>query len=170
MAIQRGLGVLLAVFALALPGCKRGEKAAASREAAAGVALTASDRDSIRAGIVRFDQKVLAQDWLAVVAFYSEDAILLPPHAPEIRGRAAIQKFFEGFPKFTAFKQDVEEIQGDETLAYPQGTYETSFIPPGSKTPFKDKGKVLAVWRKQPDGSWLVTRVIWNSDLPPAKM
>jgi ketosteroid isomerase-like protein len=40
-----------------------------------------------------------------------------------------------------------------------------TMIPPGAKSPQKDKGKVLAVWRKQPDGSWLVSRVSWNPDL-----
>jgi ketosteroid isomerase-like protein len=145
-----------------------GGRTAETSEGAAAV-LSESDRDSIRAYVARFDQKVMAQDWPAVVAFYSDDAVLLPPHAAEVRGKAAIQKFFAGFPKFTEFKQQVEEIQGDQNLAYPEGTFETSMIPPGGKAPIKDKGKVLAVWRKQPNGSWLVTRVIWNSDLPATR-
>lgn len=167
MLTHRVVYLLLGLCALSLPACQRERPKETSR---GGAELTASDRDSIRAYTARFDQKMLAQDWPAAVAFYSEDVILLPPNAPEIRGRAASQKFFESFPKFTVFKQSVEEIQGDETFAYPQGTYETSFIPPGAKAPVQDKGKVLAVWHKQPNGSWLVTRVIWNSDLPPAKM
>ena len=175
MTTQRRLRVLLILCALGLCGCKRGDTGemsgdkTADTSGAAAAALTASDRDSIRAYVARFDQKVMAQDWPAAVAFYSEDAVLLPPHGPEVQGRAAIQKFFQGFPKFTLFKQQVEEIQGDESLAYPEGNFESSMMPPGGKTPIKDKGKVLAVWRKQPNGSWLVTRVIWNSDLPPAK-
>jgi ketosteroid isomerase-like protein len=167
MLTHRVVYLLLGLCALSLPACQRETAKETSR---GGAELSASDRDSISAGIARFDQHVLAQDWAAVTGHYSEDAILLPPNAPEIRGRAAIQKFFEGFPKFTVFKQSVEEIHGDENFAYPQGTYETSFIPPGGKAPLQDKGKVLAVWRKQPNGSWLVTRVIWNSDLPRAKM
>jgi ketosteroid isomerase-like protein len=175
MRTQRHVGVLLILGALGLPGCKRGdagkmsEGKTAETSGAMAAALTASDRDSIRAYVARFDQKVMAQDWPAAVAFYSEDAVLLPPHGPEVQGRAAIQKFFQGFPKFTMFKQQVEEIQGDESLAYPEGTFETSTMAPSGKTPIKDKGKVLAVWRKQPNGSWLVTRVIWNSDLAPAR-
>lgn len=157
---------LLGLSALSLAACQR-EKAKEPNRAAA--ELTASDRDSIRAYVARFDQKVMAQDWPAVVAFYSDDAVLLPPHRSEVRGRDAITKFFQEFPKFTNFKQQVEEIEGDENFAYPRGTFETSMIPPGAKAPVNDKGKVLAVWRKQPNGSWLVTRVIWNSDLAPAK-
>jgi ketosteroid isomerase-like protein len=84
-----------------------------------------------------------------------------------VQGKDAIRKFLEGFPKMTEFKQTVEEIQGDQEYAYPRGTYQTTFTPPGSKRPVKDKGKVLAVWRKQSDGSWKVSRVIWNSDQAP---
>ena len=113
---------------------------------------------------------MVAQDWKTAGAVYTDDAILLPPNTAEVRGRDAIQKFLQGFPKMTVFKERVEEISGDANLAYPQGTYETSFVPKGAKTPVNEKGKVLGVWRKQPDGSWRVTRVIWNSDLPPGKM
>jgi uncharacterized protein (TIGR02246 family) len=154
-----------AVGALAVVGCQR-EKAATN--AAAAGALTDADRDSIRAYVARFDRTILAGDWPAAVAFYSEDAVLLPPNAPEIKGRDAIRKFFEGFPKFTEFKQQVEEIEGDAKLAYPRGTFESVQVPPGGKNPVKNNGKVLAVWHKQADGSWLVDRVIWNSDLPAA--
>ena len=172
MTTQRLIGLLLVLSAVGLPGCERGKTGETKTEETSkgGQALTTGDRDSIKAYIARFDQKVMAGDWPAVVAFYSEDAILLPPHGSEVRGRDAITKFFQGFPKFTKFKQQVDEIEGDETFAYPRGTYETAMIPQGAKKPVEDKGKVLAVWRKQPDGSWLVTRVIWNSDLPPARM
>jgi ketosteroid isomerase-like protein len=31
-----------------------------------------------------------------------------------------------------------------------------------------DTGKYVEIWRKEPDGSWLIDQVIWNSDLPLA--
>ena len=160
------LALVLALGALAVPGCRRERAAPPGR---ADLALTDTDRDSIRAYIARFDQKMMAGDVPAVVAFYSEDAVLLPPNGAEVQGREAIRKFFQGLPRFTEFKQQLEEVEGDESFAYPRGTFETSMMPPGGNRPVKDKGKVLAVWRKQGDGTWIVTRVIWNSDLPPTK-
>jgi len=103
------------------------------------------------------------------VSVYAEDGILLPPNAPAVQGRAAIQNFFTGLPKITAFKQSVVEIEAQGNLAYPRGTYEMTMMPPAAKAPLNDRGKVLAVWRKQPNGSWLVLRVMWNSDLPIAR-
>jgi ketosteroid isomerase-like protein len=29
-----------------------------------------------------------------------------------------------------------------------------------------DRGKYLAVWKKQADGSWKIEADMWNSDLP----
>jgi uncharacterized protein (TIGR02246 family) len=131
--------------------------------------LSDADRSAITAVVANFDKAVLAADWPAVLSAYTEDAILLPPNAPALQGRAALQKFFEGFPKFTDFKQRVVEIDGRGDLAFPRGTYETTVNPAGTKAPLKDMGKVLAVWRKQPDGKWLAARVIWNSDLAPPR-
>jgi uncharacterized protein (TIGR02246 family) len=166
MAIPRLLPIWLFLATLVVSGCHK-EKAATP--GAATGSLTDADRDSIRAYIARFDQKMMAGDISAVVAFYSDDAVLLPPNSAEVQGREAIRKFFQGLPKFTQFKQELEEVEGDENFAYPRGTFETTTTPPGSNKPVKDKGKVLAVWHKQEDGSWIVTRVIWNSDLAPAK-
>jgi uncharacterized protein (TIGR02246 family) len=128
--------------------------------------LTDADRKEMRAFVAEFDKAVLAADWPKVVSFYSEDGMLLPPNGALVQGPAAMQKFFEGWPKITEFKENVAEIEGDGNLAYVRGTYDMTMIPAGAKTPLKDTGKILAIWRKQADGSWRVTRVAWNSDVP----
>jgi len=157
MLVRRILA-LFAVLVPALAACRPGP-----------ARLTDVDRNAIRDVVANFDKAVLAGDWPAVVAVYAEDGILLPPNMPAVQGRAAIQNFFSAFPKLTAFKQSVIEIEGQGDLAYPQGTYEMTMMPPGAKAPLKDTGKVIAVWQKQPDGSWRVLRVMWNSDLAPAQ-
>ena len=171
MTTQRVLGLLLVLGALGLPGCERGKTGETKGEETSkgAQALTDADRDAIKAGIARFDQSAVSGDWSAADSVYTDDVILLPPNMGEVRGRDAARKFLQGFPKMTVFKETVDEIQGDANLAYPLGTYETSMTPPGGKAPVKDKGKVMAVWRKTADG-WRASRVIWNSDLPPAKM
>lgn len=157
MLIHRTLGVV-ALSGLALSACQRGP-----------APLTDADRNAIRAVVANFDTALLAGEWPAVVSVYAEDGMLLPPNAPAVQGRAAIENFLRGLPKITAFKQSVVEIEGQGDLVYPRGTYEMTMMPPGATAPLKDTGKVLAVWRKQPDGSWLVLRVMWNSDLAPVR-
>ena len=160
MLTHRTFGIL-ALSLLASSACQRGAGGPAP--------LTEADRNSIHAFVANFDKGVLAADWPAVTSAYTEDGILLPPNAPLVQGRAAIQKFFGGFPKITAFRQSVVEIEGHGDPTYVRGTYEMTMIPPGAKEPLKDTGKVLAIWRKQSDGSWLVSRVAWNSDLAPVR-
>ena len=156
MLVRRALATIVLLTGLLVSACNRGSRPAP---------LSDTDRNAIRDQVPSFDKSVLAADWPAVVSVYTEDGILMPPHAPEVEGRAAMRKFFEAFPKITEFKQSVTEIEGGGDLVYIRGTYEMTMIPPGAKSPQKDKGKVLAVWRKQPDGSWLVSRVSWNPDL-----
>ncbi len=156
MLPRRTLAALV-LSGLALSACQQGP-----------TPLTDADRNAIRTVVANFDKAVLAGDWPAVVSVYAADGILLPPNAPAVQGRAAMQSFFSGLPKITAFRQSVVEIGGEGNLAYPRGTYEMTMMPAGAKAPLKDTGKVIAVWRKQPNGSWLVTRVMWNSDLAPA--
>jgi ketosteroid isomerase-like protein len=151
---HRTLAVVL-LSAVALSACEQ-----------APAPLTDADRDTMRAVVAGFDSKVLAADWPAVVAVYSEDGILMPPNGPAVQGRAAMQTFFSAFPKLTAFKQTIVEAEGTADLAYVRGTYEMTMQLPGSTTPVTDTGKVIGVWRKQADGSWTVVRVAWNSDLP----
>ena len=38
----------------------------------------------------------------------------------------------------------------------------------GMEGSVSDTGKYVEIWRKEPDGSWLIDQVIWNSDLPLA--
>jgi ketosteroid isomerase-like protein len=84
-----------------------------------------------------------------------------------VRGRLAIRQFFEGFPKVTEFRQKPIEITGQGDIAFPSGTYEITTPILSNPAGLRDRGKVLAVWRKQPDGTWLISRACWNSDLAP---
>jgi ketosteroid isomerase-like protein len=78
--------------------------------------------------------------------------MVLPPNGPVVQGRPAIERFFSGFPVVTTFRQEVVETEGVGNLAYAMAK--------------SDVGKVITIWRKQPDNSWLVVRGIWNSDTP----
>ncbi len=102
------------------------------------------------------------KDVEAMIVNYAPDAVILPPNSPMIEGRAAIGEFFRGM--LTLMGDDMSfsttrfDASGD--LAYEFGTYEGSFggVP--------DKGKYVAVWKKQPDGNWMIAADIFNTDIP----
>lgn len=104
------------------------------------------------------------------IAYYSDDAALLPPNAPMAVGKDAIRKVWgELLGPNTNVSWEISKLEvakaGD--LAYLYGTYKLS-MKDGQGNPISDKGKMIEVWKKQPDGKWKVVADIFNSDLPPA--
>jgi uncharacterized protein (TIGR02246 family) len=107
------------------------------------------------------DAKTLAN------AFYAADAVLMPPNAPLVKGRAAIQKFFQGLLDAGAAGVTLKttKIEADGRLAYGRGTY--SFSRPGPDGNLtRDIGKYVVVYRRQKDGGWRAIADIFNSDQP----
>jgi ketosteroid isomerase-like protein len=69
------------------------------------------------------------------------------------------------FPPLTSFTLNPVEIEGVGKLAYQRGTYQMTMLLPGGVTA-SDSGKYVEIRRRQADGTWLITRDIWNSDIP----
>jgi uncharacterized protein (TIGR02246 family) len=131
---------------------------------AAAADLPDEDQAAIRASNVAFVKAFLAGDMAGLAALYTEDAVLLPPNAPKTEGREAIQKYFATFPPLETFTLTEEEIGGMGGLAYTVGVYTFSFKGEDGEL-VKDTGKFLDIKQKQEDGSWLLYRDMFNSDL-----
>ncbi len=106
-----------------------------------------------------------AHDWAALTAFRTEDAVWMPPNEPAREGRAAIQEWLTPFT-VTDFNVTPVQTEGRDGLAYTRGVYSLTVTIEGTPEPITDTGKYVAIWQKQPDGSWLIAVDIWNSDLP----
>jgi ketosteroid isomerase-like protein len=128
--------------------------------------LSQADIGKIDEGTQAFVKGALGKNWGAVAALYTDDAVLDPPHAPGLKGRAAIKTWLEQFPPLTAFKANNQIVDGRDDLAYVVGTYTMTIAPPGAPGPITDSGKFVEILRKQSDGSWLIAVDIFNSDLP----
>jgi uncharacterized protein (TIGR02246 family) len=108
-----------------------------------------------------------ASDWAATAALYTEDALRMQPNEPAIQGRAAIQAAFESWPgTITSLSVRAAEVDGRGDLAYARGPYSIIFTVEGVEEAMSDDGKFVAIFLKQEDGSWLTSRLIYNSDLP----
>ena len=90
----------------------------------------------------------------------------MPPHHAAVHGREAIYEYLKtpirhGVRNLT---YEVTFIKHSGDLAYDVGRY-TMLVPrEGGK--HQDKGKYLTVWRRQPNGEWLIVADTWSSDLP----
>jgi len=128
-------------------------------------ALSEEDVAAIESTSEAFLKGVRARDWAAVAATYTDDAVLMPPNGPAVEGRANIQTFFESFPPTSEFNLSSVETTGRGDLAYVRGTYKMTIALEG-QDPIADSGKYLEIRGKQADGSWLIARDMFSSDLP----
>ena len=99
-------------------------------------------------------------DWEAWAAQYTEDAVLYPPNAPAVTGRAAILAWGGAFPQVLDFGFWNVEVMGHGDLAY--GTSAYAMTLEGFPA---DTGVQLVVIRRTADG-WKAVAAIFNSDLP----
>ena len=126
--------------------------------------LSDEDVAAIRGLADIHSQTLLAGDWAGFVATCTDDIVLMPPDQPIVQGRDAALSWFESFPTLTEISIAVEQVDGRGDLAVDRGTYAMSFEVDGGTQSVT--GKYLAVWRKQPDGSWLMATDAWNLDHP----
>lgn len=144
-----------------LAGCQRGARD--TRAADERAIRDASDVDWLKAAQEKDVERVLS--------FYADDASVCPPNARIATGKEAIRALWSqllGSPGFTVnWKTGKVEVSTAGDLAYQLGTYEITVTGPKSK-PLTDRGKYVAVWKKQADGQWKVVLDIWNSNPPPA--
>ena len=151
--------LLLLVLAVAAVS---GQAPAMSKAAAA---------DAVKAVADSYVKATLAGDAKAIAALYAEDAVEMPPNQPMIKGRAAIQAYYEKemgsgmkVNSFTLVHLDTHAA-GDR--GYDVGTYRQSVTPKGA-APVSDSGKYTVIVKRSGAG-WQVAYAIYNSDQPPPK-
>jgi uncharacterized protein (TIGR02246 family) len=130
-------------------------------------ALSDEDIAAIKAWGPALDKAALAGDWNAVVALFTEDGMWMGSNSPIVQGHSAMMEMIESLGmKITEHKVDFIEVDGYGDIAYARGTYLENYSIEGVEEPIKEEGKALAILRKQPDGSWLVSIWMWSSNLP----
>jgi len=102
-------------------------------------------------------------DAAAVAAFYAKDGMRMPPNAPRIDGRMAIQAAIkEGMETGIAkVKLGTDEFKVSGDMAFARGTY----VIIDSEGNQVDNGKWLQIAEKI-NGTWYAHSDIWNSDNP----
>lgn len=124
----------------------------------------AGDEHEIRAAIAEWVAIYNRNDWSALANQFTEDAVMMPPNAPGVSGRAAIAAWeAENEAGFRiALRPDDISIVGDRAIIHGLSCV---FIPLEDGAIGVDIGKFLEVRRRQPDGRWLVAQDVFNSDL-----
>lgn len=125
---------------------------------------TAVSRDSaaIAAAGRAFSAAYVRNDTAALGRVYSDSAALLPPNR-EIRGRAAIQRYFAWGADYRQLAHTMEtaglSVVGD--LAIDVGTW-TSTGQRGDADPTTASERYLIVWVRESDGQWRILYDMWH--------
>lgn len=121
----------------------------------------------------------LSRNWSAMVDsapveqwidHWADDAVLMPPGGPPIRGKAAIREYVKAAGQLPDFR-----ISWMPESMYVARSGDIAYMIERNVTSFRDSlgklitthGKVVTVWRKDPDGSWRNVVDMWNEALPP---
>jgi uncharacterized protein (TIGR02246 family) len=129
----------------------------------------AADEQTIRTLDTQWAKTAETRDLDAIVAYYSDDAVLLPPNEPIATGKQAIRASWATLVGPTTLSLSWQATRVDVSksgdLAYLVGTYSMTVKDAKGKS-VPDRGKLIEVFRKQADGSWKTVADMFNSDLP----
>jgi len=99
----------------------------------------------------------------------ADDAVIMPPNEPALKGKAAIRAWYEQFVAQMHTSSlnitDREVLIGGD-YATEIAAFEWALLPVAGGSPGIDRGSYIQVWRRQPDGRWLFSREVWNSTTP----
>ena len=130
----------------------------------AGSAVWAGSRETEYAAFPKAWEKAYnSGDASAVAAMYGEDGMRMPPDAPIVKGRAAIEAYIaEGMKQGLAgVKIETVESHVGEDMAHARGTFE-SIDADGNSL---GSGKWVS-FSKHVGGKWQIQFDIWNFDAP----
>jgi uncharacterized protein (TIGR02246 family) len=111
----------------------------------------------------RFSEGFVESDASITASVYAEDAVICPPNSKIIRGRNAIEAFWDSVIKMGAKEAVLTTVElsgsGDTLHELGKGTLT---IHPKGQEPTVQKVKYVVVWTHTVDG-WKYQWDIWNS-------
>lgn len=116
----------------------------------------------------------LAGDLETLATLYTDDITYMPNYSPMVKGKEAlIQREEEGKKagvKVLSMTLTTQDVNVCDKLAIEIGTYTISMSMPQMEQPISDKGKYMAIWERQKDGSLKMKYDTWNTDVNPMAM
>ena len=114
-----------------------------------------------------FDAQI-AGDFDAWLSSFTEDAIVMLPNAPALTNKQAISQW--NAPYFEQFdlheESDYREVEVAGDWGYIRAHWIWTQTPKGGGEAVTDTGDSIWIVRRQTDGSWKITRGIYNSENP----
>jgi uncharacterized protein (TIGR02246 family) len=120
-----------------------------------------SDEQAIRDVISNWLRATAAGDVDAILPLMAEDVVFLRPGQPPMRGRDAFAAGLRAaLPQISIQGvSDIQEIQVFGDIAYCWNRLTVTMTPrTGNQSAKRHSGSVLSIFRKDPDGTWVICR------------
>jgi ketosteroid isomerase-like protein len=161
------LGIILVMLVVQACRAPAPRDLATALEPARGLAT--GDVTAVRGALDAYFDAATSRNASRWAALYANDAVLMPPNSATVEGRGAIETWLSALPVvITEAEGEALEVDGAGGFAYIRGTYAMSMEVPGVPQPVQQEGKLLQIYTRQQDGTWLLARDIWNSNAVPA--
>jgi uncharacterized protein (TIGR02246 family) len=124
----------------------------------------AADRQAIAAAAAQFEAAENAGSVGRFRSFFADDLVMMGPGKPPVNGgdnvAALMNEFHDAFA--VQVEYDSQEIVVFGDWAFDRGTERYTVTPKAGGPPIEKSGNYLYIYRRQIDGSWKQSRVIWN--------
>jgi ketosteroid isomerase-like protein len=121
---------------------------------------------AIRSWLRNYTEAVNTADIERILSYQSDDVLYMPSNQPYFSGKESVRKWLTDYFDYCSPTESLNflhlEYSGD--FACFSGTYTISCRIKHNGEVFYDKGKFVNLFKHQPDGNWLITQSIWNSD------
>lgn len=169
MVMRRKAGkslLVLGVLAVAACGAGAPESASESSSDVTPPASIEADLAAIEDFNRRYVRAINEGEIDALAALTTDNHIMLTPGRPPIMGKQALvesmERVFDQSEIDETWTPEETVVSGD--LAYQRGTYTVGSRPHGSDEAMRrTRGSFLRIYRRQPDGEWLMIRDTFNA-------
>src|SRR5712692_3142344 len=100
----------------------------------------------------------------ALIGLYAREAVFLTGQGNRITGRPAIREVFKTALKTNTSNLSVHSVVTEESgnLAYNSGEYQQTVTPASGGPQTHLQGNYVIVFKRQPDGKWLIVEHAWT--------
>jgi ketosteroid isomerase-like protein len=104
------------------------------------------------------------------LAVLTADVVMMPPNQKALTGSDAVRSWLrEGHDQFKFdFRYTDSQVDIADDWAIERYTGTGTITPKKGGRPIEERVKGIHIYRRQPDGSWLIAQDVWNSDLAPS--